>query len=433
MAEHLTFIPLRMPALRGREKPPAAPAHAPAIVPPPAIRWTVTALVLGIVLLERVAVGIGSFYLGVGLPLMYLMLLVLLMNGRLSIDPVSLLIYSAIAAVAVTSYLLNANINDGHSVSISSMYLLLALYLPLVFTLAPHHDNHAYWMWTMRMVGNVLLVVALLGIVQFYAQFAYRPSWMFDISTLIPTPIRGQGVYNSAIPVGSVFKANGFVSREPSGFSYLMAFGLLIELAFFKRWKRMACFALALVVSYSGTGLLALAIGVLLPLRAKLFGRLAIGAGVILGANAMLGDPMNVVYTLTRVTEFTAPGSSAYMRYVAPLHLVNVNFDLDPWSALLGHGPGMISRVAGLYDSHDPTWAKLLFEYGIVGFIVFVGFLAYKLSAFPAPFQFRAVLLSSWLLMGGHLLSPENVGLLYAVLALWPQPPMAVPKERRWL
>jgi hypothetical protein len=35
--------------------------------------------------------------------------------------------------------------------------------------------------------------------------------------------------------------------------------------------------------------------------------------------------------------------------------------------------------------------------------------------------------------MGGHLLSPENVGLLYAVLALWPAPPLAAPKERRWL
>jgi hypothetical protein len=418
------FTFLRPPAAPHENDAPATAAKALGDMtrPRPAIRWALGALVVALLTTERLAVTVGTGSFGLSLPLTYALLGVLLLCDRLVLDLPALVLYGAIATVAAASFWLSTNIGGGEAASISSLLLLLAIYLPFVFVLSQRRDNHGHWLWTLRLVGNVLLIGAIAGIVQFYAQFVVRAPWLFDISQLIPLPIRGQGIYNSAIPVGSMFKANGFFFREPSGFSYMMAFGLLIELALFKRMKRMLCFGLALLLSYSGTGLLALAIGLVLPFRASLLLRLGIGATLVLAGNALAGDPLNLAYTLSRVGEFGARGSSAYMRYVAPMHVVDASIDVTPWSALLGHGSGTIQKAASISDSHDPTWAKLLFEYGIAGFVLVVGLMLHKLAACPAPLQLRAVAFASWLVMGGHLLSPENVCFFFVVLALWPQP-----------
>jgi len=368
MAEFLAFAPWRSPRSQDATRA-QQPAEAEAAARPPrAIRWALTALVVGLVMTDRFGIAIGTASLGASLPLTYVLLTVLLLAGWLVVDTLSLVLYGGIVSVVVSSLLINVNIDGGNRASIASMFLLLAIYLPFVFSLPQRPDNPAHWRWLMGVFSNVLLIAAVAGILQFYAQFVYRAPWLFDLSVLIPEPIRGQGVYNSSISTGSVLKANGIFSREPSGFSYLMAFGLLIELALFKRVKRMLGFGLALLLSYSGTGLLALAIGLFLPLRRKLLVRLAIGAALVLAGNMLADDPLNLAFTLSRAGEFGAKGSSGYARYVAPFYLVDANIDATPWSTWLGHGSGMILKVSGAFDAHDPTWAKLLFEYGIVGF-----------------------------------------------------------------
>lgn len=425
MADGIALSLFRRPvSLRAAVSPAPADAAAPAGEArlPASLRWAMTALFAAMVMTDRFGIAVGSFPLGLTLPLVYALLAVLLLHGRLVLDALSLAFFSVLASVGIVSFLLNANLEGGHGTSIASLWLLLALYLPFVFGLAARPDTHGHWRWMMRMAGNVLLIVAVAGIVQFYLQFVIRAPWLFDISKLIPDPIRAQGIYNSAIPVGTTFKANGFVCREPSNFSFWMAFGLLIELTLFKRVPRMLCFGLALLLSYSGTGLLALAFGLLFSFRPKLLAGVSVALALILGGNALAGDPLNLAFTLSRFGEFSAPGSSAYARYVAPLHLVDASFDSAPWSAWFGHGPGTIQKNVGSFESHDPTWAKLLFEYGIAGFVAGLGFVAYRLGRFPVPFAFRAVLFANWLVMGGYLLTPETVGVLYLVLGLWPGP-----------
>jgi hypothetical protein len=423
MAEVLSFPPLRPPSWRltlTPRMPVATPVRVKRPCPPRAIRWALTGLVVSAVMTDRLGVAIGGFSLGLGIPMLYLMLALLLLHGRLALSLSSLALYSAVVAVAVASFLFNVDVGGGGNVSLTSMALLLVLYLPFVFGMAPRADNASDWQWTMRVTGNVLFLMALAGIVQFYAQYAFRPEWWFDISQLIPEPIRASGLYNSAIRAGSTFKANGFVSREPSNYSFWMAFGLLLELALHKRPSRIFCFVLALLLSYSGTGVFALAIGLLFPLRVRRLVVLAIGGIVILVANAAAGDPLNLAFTVGRLGEFGARGSSAYARYVAPLQLVDAGIDALPWTAWFGHGPGTILHRSWEFDAHDPTWAKLLFEYGIAGFVALVGFMVYKLAAFRAPAQLAIVLIANWLVMGGYLLTPESVCFLYAVLGMWP-------------
>ena len=423
MAEVLDFPSLRPPSWR-LTLTPRAPVATPVRVerprPPRAIRWALIGLVVSAVMTDRLGITIAGYSLGLGLPMLYLLLAVLLLCGRLAVSPASLVLYGTVVAVAVASFLLNVDMGGGSTVSLTSMALLLVLYLPFVFGMAPRADNATDWQWTMRVTANVLFLMALAGVVQFYAQYAFRPVWWFDISQLIPEPIRASGLYNSAIRAGATFKANGFVSREPSNYSFWMAFGLLLELALHKRPSRIFCFVLALLLSYSGTGVFALAIGLLFPLRVRRLVVLAIGGIVILVANAAAGDPLNLAFTIGRLGEFGAQGSSAYARYVAPLQLVDAGIDALPWTAWFGHGPGTILHRSWEFDAHDPTWAKLLFEYGIAGFVALVGFMVYKLAAFRAPAQLAIVLTANWLVMGGYLLTPESVCFLYAVLGMWP-------------
>ena len=56
------------------------------------------------------------------------------------------------------------------------------------------------------------------------------------------------------------YRANGVFLLEPSFFSQVLAVGIVAELCTFGRLSRLALFGLALIVSYSGTGLIVLAV-----------------------------------------------------------------------------------------------------------------------------------------------------------------------------
>jgi hypothetical protein len=72
------------------------------------------------------------------------------------------------------------------------------------------------------------------------------------------------------------------------------------------------------------------------------------------------------------------------------------------------------------YEFHDPTWAKLIFEYGLLGFAAFVALFLVALHRAQPPLRARAMLFGGWLLMGGHLLSPEQNFLTLALVGLLP-------------
>jgi hypothetical protein len=231
--------------------------------------------------------------------------------------------------------------------------------------------------------------------------------------------VRGPSGYHTVISVGALHKSNGFVFREPSGFSLVMAFALILEFGRGKRTLPVACFGLALLLTYSGTGLLALLLSTAFPLRRRGAMALSLGA-LVTTAVVLFGDVLNLSFTLGRVAEFGTEGSSAYARYVAPLRLIVDAFHRAPARLLLGHGPGAISRLTLGYEFHDPTWAKLIFEYGVLGFLAFVGLLVMLLREGQVSLRFRGALLAAWLIMGGHLLSPDFNCFVFTLVALHP-------------
>lgn len=385
------------------------------------LRWSIVFLLLSTTVLQRFGLNLGTYAANITLMAMYLVLLVALASGRLSFSVDRVFLYVLCVVVAAASMFANVNLSAVDRSSLSSLILVMAMYLPFMFVLKPDPLGGNDADWVMRAFSNIAYLCAIAGIAQFFAQFVMRPTWLFDFTSSIPEIMRGPSGYNTVIPVGSFFKSNGFFFREPSGFSFVMAMALIVEGALYRRVPRMAAFGLALLVTYSGTGLLALFVGLLFPLGMRTVLRL--GAVALVGTLVfvVLGDALNLSFTLGRIGEFSSEKSSAYIRYVAPMRLVLDTINDTPWSVWLGHGPGTISRgVATYYDFHDPTWAKLLFEYGVIGFIAFVALFVTALHRPRVPSPLRAVLFVSWLVMGGHLLTPENNYMTLTLIGLMP-------------
>ena len=55
----------------------------------------------------------------------------------------------------------------------------------------------------------------------------------------------------------------------------------------------------------------------------------------------------------------------------------------------------------------------------MLGFVAFVALFASTLLAPEAPARMRIMLFAAWLIMGGHLLSPEQNFLTLALVGVW--------------
>lgn len=380
------------------------------------VRAGMIMLLLSVTVLERFGISAGALSASSALLGGYLFLLLAGCAGALALSLERLLLYGVCLSVALVSLLFNEKAS-----SPSSLLLLSAMYLPFLFVLRPGSlDDHDDAAWVMGKFLDIMAVCALIGIAQFGAQTLVHADWLFDFTPYIPEKLRAAGTFNTVISMGSFNKSNGFFFREPSGFSYLMALALIAEGFTLRRKPRMACLGLALLLTYSGTGILALLLGTLHPLGPKTLLRLAIMAAVGAVVFWLLGDALNLSFTLERVGEFNSTYSSGYMRYVAPGRLVSESIDSAWWAPWLGHGPGTIFRTVRDYEFHDPTWAKLLFEYGLAGFTAFVSLFLVTLRRPSVSLQVRATLFWGWLIMGGHLLSPEQNFLTLALIGLTP-------------
>ncbi|MEP7295447.1 MAG: hypothetical protein ABI702_04605 [Burkholderiales bacterium] len=350
----------------------------------------------------------------------YGLVVVMVLTRSAHINAAGALTYVALVTVAGLSFMLNLSLDPRQYASLASLALLLVLYAPFVICIRPTVGTSALWHWMMDWYMVFAVGLAVAGIVQFYAQFVFHAPWLFDYTSFIPQAIRGSGVYNTVNPVGSLIKSNGFFLREASGFSWYMALGLVCEWSLKKRKLVMAVLALALVVSYSGSGLLALGVALLFPLGQRtllrVLGCVVVGAIVVV----VLGDSLNLTYTLGRVGEFdsAATSSSAYCRFIMPGKVAAEQIDSEAWTTLLGHGPGTMQKM---FDTCETTYGKVLFEYGLFGAVALAALIVAAVKRSWVPIRIRVVLVVQWLLLGGSLLAPESMLLIFLISALWPQ------------
>jgi hypothetical protein len=179
------------------------------------------------------------------------------------------------------------------------------------------------------------------------------------------------------------------------------------------------------VCSFSGTGILAITAGFLLPRsisRIPVFFAAAFGLAVILFILYSAEIPGLAIW-FDRLSEFTTPNTSAFARFVAPIEMIKHSFDNGTAATWLGNGGGSYLRETTLLhlksEISDPTWAKLTYEYGLFGFALISLVFARRLFSSSLPIQICNYFLFAWMSIG-VVLKP-SFALLVWVLTLVPQ------------
>lgn len=337
-----------------------------------------------------------------------------LMTGHLRISTLAFSAYLAFLVIILASYVTSSS----PSVSVGSLALLAMVQFPLVLRLAPDTLDYRR---LLDLANASFLLVALCGIVQFVGQFVVGTSLTYALDLHLPSALFLEN-FNRLNPLfygSNYLKSNGFFLAEPSFFSQYVAIGVIIELMTRRRLSWLLVYALALVFSFSGTGFIML--GVFLPtyvLRrggpVLLAAILAALVALIAGANAVGLD-----FFVDRATEFTRQGTSGHARFVSPfLYLGDIVFS-DPATMLIGRGPGTITEFFKIfsYEAFDPTWAKIVYEYGLLGTAAYVAFLLAALRAVQPRFL-TVPLVVLYGVLGGYAQNAFIVSLL-AVFLSW--------------
>ena len=350
---------------------------------PPADPWALpllAAILVAALVLQRIALEIGSSYLSVVGPIGWAIAALGMLQGTLALHRRRTLIFVAFTAWIVIGAAIRAAAPDYYGADPSwmslSQFVVLTGFGALV--LARPLDEARFF----RMVNGVLLAIAIAGVAQFIVQFAGLS--LFSFGAFVPARWLLEGPYANAIPIGDggYFKSNGLFLVEPSVFSQFMALAIIVEMLMFRRLLHLACFAAGLVTSLSGTGWLM--IFAFVATAAFSLGRRGVLLSAVTLLVAMLGlgalavaFPAGFDLFIGRAGEIHAIGSSGHQRFITPWWLAHFVLSRTPWAALYGIGAG-VSEHLGMqppwdYNLNPPV--KLSLEYGIPCFVLYVWFL----------------------------------------------------------
>jgi hypothetical protein len=377
----------------------------------------VLAIMLGCcIFLQRFAVPLGASQIPATFVACYGLFVLLLISGRLAIQVKLLTLFLLTVAGMTVSLLVSAE-----TASMASFAYVIGIYVLYIFRLK---NTEGLSGRVLDIFGNLMAICAACGIAQFLVQFVVGPDLAFPLDNFVPDRLLLDG-YNVIIPLefeSSVMKSNGVFFLEPSFFSQFLALAAIIEFIRRQRAARLLLYAVAMVVCYSGTGILLVA--VLLPsilARGKNTGILLALAGLAC-ILAMAGGAVDISALTDRIGEFSSTESSGFARFISPYFMIR-DFLIDsPVSIFFGLGPGAIVRIENeasthAYLAHDATWIKLLLEYGLVAAVLFITFIT---MAFFTGSQRRTLswaILLLYLFLGGYLLNGCMHFLFVAILA----------------
>jgi hypothetical protein len=296
-----------------------------------------------------------------------------LIDGRLQFDFRTFTAYLVFCGCAALSMALSISTE----VSLLSLLLVIVMLFPMTLT-ARNHDPSVRQR-VLEFAGNFLLIVAIMGILQVVLQSVLPRSLLFFIDQNLPEGVLIQG-YNNLNPLfynSPYIKANGVFLAEPSHFSQFMAIAIIIEITQRMRLWRLAILLGAMAASYSGTGILLLAIwGMYFAVvQGQLVTVIAVGSAVVVGA-LLFGDLIGLDIILARSTEFSDPGSSGFARFVSMFYILDEVIFPDMLSTLFGRGSGTVTEYFWrfTFESFGPTWGKLFYEYGLIGSLAYAYF-----------------------------------------------------------
>jgi len=271
---------------------------------------------------------------------------------------------------------------------------------------------------------NWMYFLAIAGIAQYVLQYVFSAKLAFALDYNIPTDI-AVTTYNNLNPLyygSDNFKSNGVFFAEPSVFSQFVGLALVHELATRQKISRIIILLAALLSSFSGTGIIVVAVFGTYQIFKKISFKIILAGGALALILVTLGGVLQIEALTERISEFTTPNSSGHARFISIFGLLEaVTFTNVTW-AFFGTGPGTISSYFLFlpYAVFDPTWGKILFEYGLLGAMSYLYYFTKAIRGQDNPV--RGPLILSFFVLGGYFLD-GSILTLVAVLLVFQKPP----------
>ncbi|MBR0797157.1 hypothetical protein JQ615_17330 [Bradyrhizobium jicamae] len=384
-------------------------------------RFLVWFAIISVLFLGQIAYNIGEFPLASDLLSYALIVLYLLLSGYAALSVPSLFIYISAVAIAALRVPFATS-----TTSWSSFLLLCVLYAPFMFRLVRRPGLGPVLDYVLKAYVLAATIIAVVAIVQLVAVNITKLDILTNIYFVLPKEVRGAGTYTFYREGGGgLVKANGFFLRESADLSLVTGLALLIEYRSQRRLYYLALLAAGLLSSFSGSGMIAVIAGLLLPKswsRTPVFVAYACGFVLLIVVLSSLDDPFLNIW-LGRFSEFGKPNTSAYARFVAPWEMVQNSFNSGLFATWLGKGAGSYFRDLATYrytyEVADPTWAKVTYEYGVVGLLLFLALVIVRLYSSSMRIEACHFLVVSWI--GFSFLLKPGYALLIWLLTLIPK------------
>lgn len=361
-------------------------------------RLAIRGAVISTLFLTQIAYNIGEFPVTMEFVCYASLATYLLLSGNAAVSVPTFCLYSSTILFAIVTMRLTTL-----PASWSSLLLLFALYAPFSFRLRAGLGLQGVHQNIQSTYVSAATVIAAIAVVQFVVVNATKINALTNIFFILPEAIRGGGTYTFMREGGSLIKANGYFLRESADLSLLTALALLIEFSTRARLSVIGILGAGLLSSVSGSGILALLLGLALPrtiARVPLF--VVSSVALLLALFVLYYADIPGINSLffDRLSEINQPGTSGFARYVAPMSMVQLNLDHGGSTMWLGNGAGSFFRSTILlrvkYEIADPTWAKLTFEYGLVGFVLITSILLARLYSSALDARVCNYLLLIW-------------------------------------
>jgi hypothetical protein len=366
------------------------------------------------IFLQRIGLPLAA----AGIPLILLVLFgvmgLLLARGDLQTNLGRTRAY-LIAMAACSGAALVAFTRGGTNASLTSLLLLIVTYLPFCFGLSPAHRASLLPKLLDRFV-LMTTVLAGLALAQFALQLA---GWKYSdiVGNLVPANLQ-MHQFNTSYPVkygSSLYKSNAFVCLEPSFTSQFLAFGLVVSVLRNARKWRLPVYVLAILSTVSGTGVVLLAVAlVLLAVHKGARFALTAFAGVAIVIVALSFTPAANIFA-QRATETSSSSSSGSLRFVQPYTRMYDVMTADPITTMFGRGPGWSDRDAASFFAQTSLplnyalLPKLLLEYGLVAGVAFLAFMSAAFVRGSPSFVLSGSNLVFYVLLSSGLLNPVVV------------------------
>lgn len=369
--------------------------------------------------LAKWATPIGPADLGMSWPLILGAVLLGWISGRLRADPAR-----CTAFLALVGSLGLIQLVRGEPFSLPSLLLMSAIFGCYVVSATHGAPSPAR---ALDLFLGLCGFIALAAVAQFLVQFVVGRDLAFPVDNLLPRSLLIQG-YNNQIPIDAgttIQKANGVFLLEPSFLSQLMAVAIVAQLTDTReqpalgRAARLATFCAALYLSFSGTGLLVLAVALPVLVIVQRRWSLMLLAALAIGASWAFHEALRLDVYLERASEFTSMRSSGFERFVSPFLMFDEFLWRDPWRTLFGIGAGsyMPHVAIAYYPAAEMAYSKIVFEYGVFGAAGTFGFLLWAVFRSPAPLALQVAVIVMFFMSGLYTAASHGIAL---TLLAWP-------------